>query len=196
MIETLQVIYEKDPALKGGINFLEAFLYPGLWAIWNHRIAHKLYRWKIPFFPRLLSQITRFLTGIEIHPGATIGKRFFIDHGMGVVIGETAIVGSNVMIYHGVTLGGSGWWQDEKGEKRHPTIEDDVTIGMGSAIIGNITIGKGSIVGAASTITKNIPSGVVVVDRNSIIGKAPSLISPYDHIHPTQDEKQYIDFMI
>ena len=189
MFDTLKVIYEKDPALKGGINFLEVLLYPGLWAIWSYRIAHALYRLHIPFIPRLMAQVTRFLTGIEIHPGAKIGRRFFIDHGMGVVIGETAEVGNDCMLYHGVTLGGSGWWKDEKGEKRHPTLEDHVTIGMGSAILGAVTIGRGSIVGAGSIITKNIPQGVVVVEHNKVIGKAPELASPYsDEKHECDEE--------
>ena len=181
MFETIKVIYEKDPAIKGGINLLEAFLYPGLWAIWMHRVSHFLYKMKFPFIPRLLSQIMRFLTGIEIHPGAKIGRRFFIDHGMGIVIGETSEIGDNVMLYHGVTLGGSGWWKDEKGNKRHPTVEDNVTLGMGSVVVGPVTIGKGSIIGASSVITKDIPAGVVVVDRNRIIGDAPTLVSPYEY---------------
>jgi len=183
MFDTLKVIYEKDPALKGGINSLEALLYPGLWAIWVHRVSHFLYNLKIPFIPRLISQTMRFLTGIEIHPGAKIGRRFFIDHGMGIVIGETSEIGDNVMMYHGVTLGGSGWWKDQKGQKRHPTVEDNVTLGMESVVVGPVTIGKGSIVGASSVITKDVPPGVVVVDRNHIIGQAPPLVSPYDKEH-------------
>ncbi len=187
MFETIKVIYEKDPALKGGLNFLEVILYPGLWAISVHRISHVLYKLHIPFIPRFLSQTMRFLTGIEIHPGATIGRRFFIDHGMAVVIGETAEIGNDCMLYHGVTLGGSGWWKDEKGTKRHPTLEDRVTIGMHSAVLGGITIGKGSIVGAGSIITKDVSAGVIVVEHNRVIGKAPSLTSPYhDGKPPTE----------
>jgi len=181
------VIYEKDPALKGGVNILEAFLYPGLWAISIHRISHLLFCLHIPFFPRLISQIMRFLTGIEIHPGAQIGKRFFIDHGMGVVIGETAKVGNDCMLYHGVTLGGGGWWKDKKGKKRHPTLEDHVTVGMGAALIGPLTVGKGSIVGAKSVITRDVPPGVIVIGRNKILGKVPELESPYE------DEKHEVD---
>ena len=109
MFNTLKTAYKKDPALRG-IKTLEVILYQGVWAIWFHRIAHALYSIKIPFIPRFISQFSRFMTGIEIHPGAKIGKNFFIDHGIGVVIGETAKIGNNVMMYHGVTLGGHGWW--------------------------------------------------------------------------------------
>ena len=164
-ISSLKAAYKKDPALKKGINFLEVFLYQGLWAIWIHRITHLLYKLKIPFIPRLISQIARILTQIEIHPGAKIGKGFFIDHGTGIVIGETTIIGNNVMLYHGVTLGGHGWWSDKKGTKRHPTIQDNVTLGVGATILGPITIGKNSKIGANALVIKDIPPNSTIVSQ-------------------------------
>jgi serine O-acetyltransferase len=163
MREDIAVVFEKDPAAK---NVLEVLLYPGLHALWAHRVAHRLYEQKVPVLPRLISQIARLLTGgIEIHPGARIGRRFFIDHGSGVVIGETAEIGDNVMLYHQVTLGATGWWKDLKSgrAKRHPTIEDDVVIGCGASILGPVTIGKGSKIGAMSLVIDNVPAGSIVV---------------------------------
>ena len=155
--EDINTIYDKDPAAK---NILEVvFCYPGLHALIAHRIAHKLLYWKVPFIPRLISFITRFLTGIEIHPGATIGRRFFIDHGMGVVIGETTIVGDDVLIYQGVTLGGTG---KEHG-KRHPTLGNNVVVGSGAKVLGNITIGANSRIGAGSVVIDNVPENSTVV---------------------------------
>ena len=162
MFNTLKTAYKKDPALKG-IKAIELILYQGVWAIWFHRIAHLLYIAHIPFTPRFISQFSRFMTGIEIHPGANIGKNFFIDHGMGVVIGETVEIGDNVMLYQGVTLGGHGWWKDHKGEKRHPTLEDNVVVGVGAAILGPVTIKKNSRVGAMSIIIDDIPEDSTVV---------------------------------
>ena len=156
MIEDIKVIFDKDPAAG---NIFEVLLYQGLWAIWVHRAAHQLYQWRIPFFPRLISQIMRLLTLIEIHPGAQIGRRFFIDHGCGVVIGETAIIGDDVTIFQGVTLGGTG---KEKG-KRHPTVGNNVVIGAEVIILGNITIGDNATIGAGSVVTKSVPAGVTVV---------------------------------
>ena len=118
---------------------------------------------KIPFIPRLISQVSRFITGIEIHPGAKIGKRFFIDHGMGIVIGETAIIGDDVMMYHGVTLGGHGWWVDKKGSKRHPTIGNNVTLGMGCKVLGPVVVGNNSKIGAEAMIIKDVPANSTVV---------------------------------
>lgn len=140
-----------DPAARGDVE--NAIVYSGLHAIWSYRIAHTLWvrGWKGP--ARVLAQFTRFLTGIEIHPGATIGRRFFIDHGMGVVIGETAVIGDGVMLYHGVTLGGQVLTQT----KRHPTLEDDVTVGAGAKVLGPITIGKGSSIGANAVVTHDVP---------------------------------------
>lgn len=163
MFDTLKTAYKKDPALKKGINALEVLLYPGVYAIWFHIIPHFLYKLGVPFLPRLLSQISRFLTGIEIHPGAKIGKRFFIDHGAGVVIGETAEIGDDVMIYHGVTLGGGGWWKDKKGAKRHPTIGNNVVLGVGCIIIGPVKIGDNSKIGAGAIVIKDVPPDSTIV---------------------------------
>jgi len=164
-LSAIKEAYKKDPALKKGLNFLEVFLYPGVWAIWIHRISHFLYIIKIPFIPRLISQIARLFLLIEIHPGAKIGNHFFIDHGAGIVIGESTVIGNNVMMYHGVTLGGHGWWIDKKGERRHPIIEDNVTLGVGSTILGSITIGKNSKIGANVLIVNDIPSNSTVVSE-------------------------------
>ncbi len=165
--DAIDVIFEKDPACR---NIFEALLYQSAWAILYHRIAHTLYKLHIPFIPRVISQFARFITnGIEIHPGAQIGKRFFIDHGAGVVIGETAIIGNNVMLYHQVTLGATGWWQPVQGrlQKRHPTIEDDVSIGVGTAILGPVTIGHGSKIGAMALILESVPPNSVVASKPS-----------------------------
>ena len=163
--DAIDVIFEKDPACR---NIFEALIYQSLWAIFYHRIAHALYSARIPFLPRLISQFARFITGgIEIHPGAKIGKRFFIDHGAGVVIGETTEIGNNVMLYHQVTLGATGWWRPGPGrqQKRHPTIEDDVTIGVGAAILGPITIGRGSKIGAMALVLESVPPNSVVASK-------------------------------
>lgn len=150
-------ILEKDPAARSKIEVL--LLYPCIHALIAYRIAHFLYKHKRFFCARLLSQLARFFTGIEIHPGAKIGKGLFIDHGMGVVIGETSEIGDNVTIYHGVTLGGTG---KEKG-KRHPTVEDDVIIGAGAKVLGPITLKKGSRVGANTVVLKEVPEKATVV---------------------------------
>jgi serine O-acetyltransferase len=155
--EDIDVIFEKDPAAE---NIFEVILfYPGLHALIAHRIAHKLKYHNIPLLPRMISHIMRFLTGIEIHPGATIGKKFFIDHGMGVVIGETTIIGDDVLLYQGVTLGGTG---KEHG-KRHPTIGNDVVIGTGAKILGNIKIGNNVRVGAGSVVINEVPDNSTVI---------------------------------
>jgi len=145
-------ILEKDPAAKSLIEVL--LCYPSLKAIIYHRISHKLYKKGKITLARIISQRARRITGIEIHPGAKIGKNFFIDHGMGVVIGETAEVGDNVTIYHGVTLGGIG---GDPNSKRHPTVEDDVMIGAGAKILGPVTIGKGAKIGANAVVLHDIP---------------------------------------
>lgn len=147
----------KDPAATNVISVI--LLYPGFHAILNHRIAHFFYKKHLFFIARLLSQISRFLTGIEIHPGATIGKRLFMDHGMGIVIGETAIIGDNCTIYHGVTLGGTG----KERKKRHPTLKNNVVVGCGSKILGNITLGNNVKVGANAVVLKDVPDNKVVV---------------------------------
>lgn len=155
--EDIKVIYEKDPAANNLAEVL--FCYPGLQALISHRIAHKLAYWGIPFLPRLISYWTRIFTGIEIHPKARIGNRFFIDHGEGVVIGETTIIGDDVLIYQQVTLGGTG---NEHG-KRHPTIGNNVIIGAGAKVLGNITIGDNVRVGAGSVVVEDVPEHSTVV---------------------------------
>lgn len=151
------IIFERDPAAHNWLEVL--FCYPGLHALWLHRVAHWLHERQITFFPRLISHIARFLTGIEIHPGAKIGKGVFIDHGMGVVIGETAIIGEYSLIYQGVTLGGTG---KETG-KRHPTLGKQTIIGAGAKVLGNIHIGDRVRVGASSVVLRNVPADSTVV---------------------------------
>jgi serine O-acetyltransferase len=152
-----QVIFERDPA---AVSRLEVLLtYSGFHAILIYRISHFLWKLNLPFFPRVLSQFARFLTGIEIHPGAEIGGGFFIDHGMGVVIGETSEIGENVTLFQGVTLGGTG---KERG-KRHPTLGDNVMVGVGAKILGGITIGEGVKIGANSVVLKSVPPQSTVV---------------------------------
>jgi serine O-acetyltransferase len=155
--EDIDVVFDQDPAAR---SYLEVILtYSGLHAIWFHRIAHGFYERKFFFLARFISQISRFFTGIEIHPGAKIGRRFFIDHGMGVVIGETCEIGNNVTIYQGVTLGGTG---KEKG-KRHPTLEDHTLVATGAKVLGSITIGVNSKVGAGSVVLNDVPPNSTVV---------------------------------
>ena len=155
--EDIQTVLERDPAARTPLETV--LCYPGLHAIWMHRLNHRLWQagWKTP--ARFLAYWTRTLTGIEIHPAAHIGRRFFIDHGMGVVIGETTVIGDNVLLYQQVTLGGTG----KKRDKRHPTLEDNVVVGAGAKILGNITIGAGSQIGAGSVVVKDIPSDCTVV---------------------------------
>jgi serine O-acetyltransferase len=149
--------FEHDPA---AVNTLEILLaYPGFHARQFHRVAHTLFKWHIPFLPRFISHISRFLTGIEIHPGATIGEGFFIDHGMGVVIGETTVIGDNVTLYQGVTLGGTSHLR----AKRHPTLGDNVVVGVGAQLIGDITIGENTKVGAGSVVVSSVPANATVV---------------------------------
>ncbi|QGU05453.1 serine O-acetyltransferase EpsC [Corynebacterium comes] len=149
--EDLQNAREHDPAARGNVE--NAVVYSGLHAIWAHRVSHWLWTRGLRGPARILAQTSRFFTGIEIHPGATIGRRFFIDHGMGIVIGETTEIGEGVMLYHGVTLGGQVLTQT----KRHPTIEDNVTIGAGAKVLGPITVGAGSAIGANAVVTKDVP---------------------------------------
>ncbi|MDR9792870.1 MAG: serine O-acetyltransferase [Bacillaceae bacterium] len=155
--EDVEVVFDQDPAAR---SYLEVILtYSGLHAIWAHRLAHAFYKRKLYFIARVISQISRFFTGIEIHPGAKIGRRFFIDHGMGVVIGETCEIGDNVTVYQGVTLGGTG---KEKG-KRHPTIKNNVLIAAGAKVLGSITIGENSKIGAGSVVLRDVPDNSTVV---------------------------------
>ncbi len=155
--EDISTIYEKDPAARSIWEVL--FCYPGLQALVMHRIAHKLHYWHWYFIARCISNFSRFITGIEIHPNARIGRRFFIDHGMGVVIGETTIIGDDVLLYQGVTLGGTG---NEHG-KRHPTLGNNIVVGSGAKILGNIEIGSNSRIGAGSVVIDNVPENSTVV---------------------------------
>ena len=168
MIKTIKsdiaIIRERDPAARG---ILEIFLcYPGFQAIFIHRFTHKLWNLKLPLIPRILSQINRSLTGIEIHPGAKIGRKVFIDHGMGVVIGETSDIGDNVTIYHMATLGGispSINSEDQRNTKRHPTLMNNVVVGSGAQILGPVVIGKNAKIGANAVVTKNVPENAIMV---------------------------------
>lgn len=162
-------IMEKDPAARNAVEVL--FLYPTLRAVMSHKFAHFLYNHKMFFLARLISQLSRHFTGIEIHPGAKIGKGLFIDHGMGVVIGETAEVGENVTLYHNVTLGGTG---KEKG-KRHPTVGNNVVIGTGAKILGPVTIGDNSKIGAGAVVINDIPSNATAVGVPAKVVKVKSV---------------------
>jgi serine O-acetyltransferase len=155
--EQFETIFNEDPAAKSRLEII--LCYPGFHAILLHRLAHRLYEANIPILPRFISQVSRFLTGIEIHPGATIGRRCFIDHGMGVVIGETAEIGDDVLLYQGVTLGGTG---NEHG-KRHPTIGNHVVIGTGAKVLGSIRIGNDVKIGAGSVVVHPVPDFSTVV---------------------------------
>ncbi len=157
MKEDIQSVFDRDPAARSTLEILSS--YPGLHAVWGFRVSHWLWKHNLKLPARWTSHVMRFLTGIEIHPGATIGHKFFIDHGMGVVIGETAEIGNNVTLYHGVTLGGTTL---EKG-KRHPTLEDNVVVGAGAKILGAIIVGAGSRIGANAVVNKPVPPNSVVV---------------------------------
>jgi serine O-acetyltransferase len=157
MWSLIEAYRKYDPATSSRLEIL--LLYPGVKAVLIHRMANALYRWGVPFLPRFLTETGRFLTGIDIHPGATIGKNVIIDHGMGVVIGETAVVGDGVMLYQGVTLGGT----DFKRVKRHPTLEDGVVVGAGAKVLGNILIGRGTRIGANSVVVDSVPADCTVV---------------------------------
>ncbi|OGW78863.1 MAG: serine O-acetyltransferase [Omnitrophica bacterium RIFCSPLOWO2_02_FULL_45_16] len=175
----IKAVFERDPAAT---SFLEVLLtYSGLHALVFHKIAKAFLKMRIPFLPRWISQLGRFLTGIEIHPGARIGEGLFIDHGMGIVIGETAIIGDNVTMYQGVTLGGTG---KEKG-KRHPTIGDNAVIGAGAKVLGNITIGDNSYIGSNAVVIKDVPNNSTIVGVPGRITKqdGKKIDVSLDHIH-------------
>lgn len=178
--DDIDVIFEKDPAAR---NIFEVLTYQGLHAVLLHRVAHWLYVRHVPVLPRLISQVARLITaGIEIHPGARIGKRFFIDHGTGLVIGETAEIGDNVMLYHQVTLGATGWWK-HRGDgrtKRHPTIEDNVTIGVGASVLGPITIGHDSKIGAMALVLESLPPHSVVMAQPARLQIRPGAAKDLD----------------
>lgn len=155
--EYLESVFQRDPAARSTLEVLTT--YPGIHALMFHRMAHRLWVWRLRWFAKILALLGRWLTGIEIHPGAKIGRRFFIDHGMGVVIGETAEIGDDVTLYHGVTLGGTTW----RKEKRHPTLGNNVVVGAGAKILGPITVGDNARVGSNSVVVKDVPSGATVV---------------------------------
>lgn len=174
----VKAIMERDPAARSAIEVL--LLYPGLWAVVFHRIAHWLYKRRLFFLARLISQLSRWLTGIEIHPGAVVGKGFFVDHGSGVVIGETAEIGDNVTIYQGVTLGGTG---KDKG-KRHPTIGNNVVIGAGAKVLGPFTVGDNSKIAANAVVLNEVPPNCTCVGVPArVVKKDNKRISNLDHIH-------------
>jgi len=175
--EQFDTIFREDPAAKSVVEIL--LCYPGFHAILSHRLAHKLYRMDVPLLPRVISQISRLLTGIEIHPGAKIGRRFFIDHGMGVVIGETTEIGDDVLLYQGVTLGGTG---KEKG-KRHPTVGNHVVIGTGAKVLGNIRIGDHVKIGAGSVVVHPVP------DHSTVVGVPGHIVRRFDE--PVGDELEH-----
>src|SRR5580658_9266235 len=185
MSDDIASIKERDPAARTRFEVL--FCYPGLWAVWFHRVSHWLWRHKVHLPARILSQVARFYTGVDIHPGALLGRRLFIDHAMGVVIGETAIVGSDVTIYQGVTLGGTG-----KGNgKRHPTVCDGVFIGNNANVLGNITVGENSRVGAGSVVLADVPPNSTVVGVPAHIvyrnGERVLITDPHEVKDPLSD---------
>lgn len=178
MKEDIQCIFEQDPAARSTLEVV--LTYSGLHAVWSHRIAHKFYKKNMLFIARVISQVSRFFTGIEIHPGATIGRRLFIDHGSGIVIGETCEIGDDVTLYQGVTLGGTG---KEKG-KRHPTLGDNVLVASGAKVLGSITIGENSKVGAGSVVLKDVPSDstVVGIPGKVVISNGVRVKDKHDHL--------------
>lgn len=195
MLKTLQadfrIIFERDPAARNGLEVL--FCYPGLQALLFHRIAHWLYMLGLPFIPRFISHIGRFFTGIEIHPGATIGQGVFIDHGMGVVIGETAIVGDYCLIYQGVTLGGTG----KESGKRHPTLGENVVVGAGAKVLGNIQLGNNVRIGAGSVVLRDVPSSCTVVGvPGRVVYRSGVRIEPLEHGHLPDSEAQVIRALV
>lgn len=176
LIADFRIIFERDPAARNWMEVL--FCYPGLQALLLYRLAHRLHTTGVPLIPRLISHIARFLTGIEIHPGAAIGQSVFIDHGMGVVIGETAIVGDNTLIYQGVTLGGTG----KECGKRHPTLGENVVVGAGAKVLGNIQIGKNVRIGAGSVVLRDVPADCTVVGvPGRIIYRSGVRVEPLEH---------------
>ena len=167
--EDIRTVFDKDPAARSVWEVLTC--YPGLHAIWWHRLAHRLWHWKLYWLARLVSHSNRFWTGIEIHPGATIGRRFFIDHGMGIVIGETSLIGDDVLMYKGVVLGGTSL---DKG-KRHPTIEDHVILGSDAVVLGPITVGRCARIGSGAVVVKSVPADSTAVGIPARVVRGPHL---------------------
>jgi serine O-acetyltransferase len=191
LLTDFRIIFDRDPAARNWLEVL--FCYPGLQALLFHRFAHWLYSIGIPFIPRLISHLARFFTGIEIHPGATIGQGVFIDHGMGVVIGETAIIGDYTLIYQGVTLGGTG----KECGKRHPTVGENVVVGAGAKVLGNIHIGNNVRIGAGSVVLRDVPSDCTVVGiPGRIIYRAGVRVDPLEHGSLPDAEAQVIRALV
>lgn len=186
MNSLIQAYRKKDPAAKSDWEVL--FLYPGIKALGLHRLAHFFYSRGVPFLPRVISEFSRFLTGIEIHPGARIGSHLVIDHGMGVVIGETAVIGDGCLIYHGVTLGGTSLSQ----VKRHPTLGDRVLVGAGAKILGNIEIGNDCRIGANAVVVESVPAGSTVTGFYGKLSAKENTSSAIKHEFKDYDQ----DFVI
>jgi serine O-acetyltransferase len=187
LAEDFRIIFERDPAARSGLEVL--LCYPGLQALLFHRLSHWLWNLGLPLVPRMMSHLARFLTGIEIHPGATIGRGVFIDHGMGVVIGETAIVGDYALIYQGVTLGGTG----KESGKRHPTLGENVVVGAGAKVLGNIQIGNNVRIGAGSVVLREVPSDCTVVGvPGRIVFRSGERVEPLEHGRLPDSEAQVI----
>ena len=191
LIVDFRIIFDRDPAARNWVEVL--FCYPGLQALILHRFAHWLFLMRIPFIPRLISHMSRFITGIEIHPGAQIGQGVFIDHGMGVVIGETAIIGDRSLIYQGVTLGGTG---KETG-KRHPTLGENVVVGAGAKVLGNLQIGDNVRIGAGSVVLRDVPSDCTVVGiPGRVVYRSGVKINPLEHGNLPDSEATVIRSLI
>lgn len=191
LIADFQIIFERDPAARNWLEVL--FCYPGLQALLFHRLSHWLYNLGLPLLPRLNSHLARFLTGIEIHPGATIGKGVCVDHGMGIVIGETAIIGDYALIYQGVTLGGTG----KESGKRHPTLGENVVVGAGAKVLGNIQIGNNVRIGAGSVVLRDVPSDCTVVGiPGRIVYRSGVRVDPLEHGHLPDSEATVIRALV
>ncbi len=190
-IADFRIIFDRDPAARNWVEVL--FCYPGLQALLLHRVARWMHNIGIPLLPRLTSHFARFLTGVEIHPGATIGKGVFIDHGMGVVIGETAIIGDNALIYQGVTLGGTG----KQTGKRHPTLGECVVVGAGAKVLGNLQIGNNVRIGAGSVVLRDVPSDCTVVGvPGRIVYRSGVKVDPLEHGRLPDAEAQAIRALV
>ncbi len=191
ILADFRIIFERDPAARNVLEVL--FCYPGLQALVLYRLAHGLHHLGLPFFPRLISHLARFLTGVEIHPGATIGKGVFIDHGMGVVIGETAILGDYCLIYQGVTLGGTG----KESGKRHPTLGENVVVGAGAKVLGNLNIGDKVMIGAGSVVLRDVPSNCTVVGiPGRIVYQSGAKVDALDHGKLPDSEAKVIRMLL
>lgn len=180
MSEDLRVVVERDPSVSGRV---EAALHPALTALWTHRVAHRLHRAGLRVVAKLLARWARRVTAVEIHPGATLGRRVFIDHGAAVVIGETCTVGDDVTIYHQVTLGAVGWWSDNdrpEGARRHPVVGDGVVLGTNATVLGPVTVGDRAVIGAQALVNKDVPAGSRVLAQTAVVkepGRAPELMT-------------------